>query len=209
MRRQRSVSALMRAVAPGVSRVLGVAPSGVKALSRRNAAAMPEAMTSSLAKTFNDGLAHGGTVYPVPSTGVMTYSNVDGGRINDGRYTAFKAEVISSLIPQERVFDDPVKTFAYGVEETLLLLVSRFLFLASEGCGWPAHSLHPKARGAFDSVPDPTSPARARLLAWCLFTDRGPSFPGAFRRARRSTTRNSILPSQKITSPLFFDLHAV
>uniref|UniRef100_A0A7S0X8B5 D-lactate dehydrogenase (cytochrome) n=1 Tax=Mantoniella antarctica TaxID=81844 RepID=A0A7S0X8B5_9CHLO len=88
---------------------------------------MPEAMTSSLAKTFNDGLAHGGTVYPVPSTGVMTYSNVDGGRINDGRYTAFKAEVISSLIPQERVFDDPVKTFAYGTDASFYRLLPQMV----------------------------------------------------------------------------------
>lgn len=55
-----------------------------------------------------------GTVYPVPSTGVMTYSNVDGGRINDGRYDAFKADITRSLIPEERVYTDPVKTFAYG-----------------------------------------------------------------------------------------------
>ena len=47
----------------------------------------------------------------------MKYSNVDGGRINDGRYTAFKDDVTKALrIPDERVYTDPVKTFAYGRE---------------------------------------------------------------------------------------------
>ena len=43
------------------------------------------------------------------------FRNVDGQRLEDGRYAAFMAE-ISSFIPKERQFTDPVRTFAYGTD---------------------------------------------------------------------------------------------
>jgi len=76
------------------------------------------------------GATHGGTVYPVPSTGATRYSNTDGNRINDGRYTAFKDEITSSsasLIPSERVFTDPVKTFAYGTDASFYRLLPQMV----------------------------------------------------------------------------------
>ena len=71
---------------------------------------------------------HGGTVYPVPSTGATRYSNSDGNRIDDGRYTAFKADITSSsLIPSERVYTDPVKTFAYGTDASFYRLLPQMV----------------------------------------------------------------------------------
>eukprot|EP00966_Prymnesium_polylepis_P312677 7225308-Prymnesium_polylepis.1 len=44
---------------------------------------------------------------PVASRPVQ-YANIDGARIDDGRYTAFKARV-RGLLGDERVVDDPVR----------------------------------------------------------------------------------------------------
>ena len=66
---------------------------------------------------------NGGTVYPVAlRTPVQQYANVDGGRIDDGRYTDFRADV-TKLVPQERVYTDPVKTFAYGTDASFYRLL--------------------------------------------------------------------------------------
>lgn len=109
------MSALLKAASsPGVaSWARATVGSGV-GLSRATRLTSRTAAMPAQAATTDESTHHGGTVYPVPSTGVMTYSNVDGGRINDGRYTSFKAEITKSLIPEERVYTDPVKTFAYG-----------------------------------------------------------------------------------------------
>lgn len=50
------------------------------------------------------------------------YSNVDGGRIDDGRYTAFQKDA-SSIVPMERMYTDPVKTFAYGTDASFYRLL--------------------------------------------------------------------------------------
>lgn len=55
-------------------------------------------------------------------TPVKQYNNVDGGRIDDGRYTNFRADV-TKLVPQERVYTDPVKTFAYGTDASFYRLL--------------------------------------------------------------------------------------
>lgn len=56
-----------------------------------------------------------GAVSPVSNESVEegVFKNVDGHRFDDGRYQAFQAEV-QQFIGQERVFTDPVRTFAYG-----------------------------------------------------------------------------------------------
>jgi hypothetical protein len=41
------------------------------------------------------------------------FKNVDGHRFEDGRYKAFQTE-IEQFIGQERIYTDPVRTFAYG-----------------------------------------------------------------------------------------------
>ena len=60
------------------------------------------------------------------SPGLTKYNNVDGGRIDDGRYTNFKAEV-GKLIPQERLYTDPVKTFAYGTDASFYRLLPQIV----------------------------------------------------------------------------------
>ena len=49
------------------------------------------------------------------------YQNVDGMRVDDGRYTAFKSKV-RTLLGEERVVDDPVRTFAYGTDASFYRL---------------------------------------------------------------------------------------
>jgi D-lactate dehydrogenase len=89
-----------------------------------------QAQAAMAAQTVADvpPVLHGGTVYPVPSTGQKTYTNVDGGRIDDGRYTAFKADAGSiGMIPAERMYDDPVKTFAYGTDASFYRLLPQIV----------------------------------------------------------------------------------
>ena len=115
MRRQRSVVQMLRALAPSAARPTAVR--AVVAASRGNAA---PAQASAIVDTFN---CEGGTVYPVAlRTPVKQYNNVDGGRIDDGRYTNFRADV-TKLVPQERVYTDPVKTFAYGTDASFYRLL--------------------------------------------------------------------------------------
>lgn len=49
------------------------------------------------------------------------FENVDGRRVEDGRYQAFTDE-ISSFIPKERQFTDAVRTFAYGTDASFYRL---------------------------------------------------------------------------------------
>ena len=115
MRRQRSVVQMLRALTPTAARPTVVR--AVVAASRGNAA---PAQASNIVDTVN---VNGGTVYPVAlRTPVKQYNNVDGGRIDDGRYTNFRADV-TKLVPQERVYTDPVKTFAYGTDASFYRLL--------------------------------------------------------------------------------------
>ena len=117
MRRQRGVTQLLRAVAPVASRPLVLSRAAKQA--RQAAVAAQAAATSSAPD-------HGGTVYPVNITNVTKYSNVDGGRVDDGRYTNFKADV-AKLIPEERLYTDPVKTFAYGTDASFYRLLPQIV----------------------------------------------------------------------------------
>ena len=84
----------------------------------RRAKASPAAATVSAAKD----VAVTGTVYPVKPEGNKTYANVDGQRIDDGRYTKFKKDILS-VIPEDRIYTDPVKTFAYGTDASFYRLL--------------------------------------------------------------------------------------
>jgi hypothetical protein len=59
------------------------------------------------------------------------YRNVDGYRVEDGRYAAFMAE-ISDFIPSARQFTDPVRTFAYGTDASFYRCGSSLSPLSSE-----------------------------------------------------------------------------
>ena len=60
------------------------------------------------------------------------YRNVDGERIDDGRYTRFKAEV-ANIVPEERIITDLVRKFAYGTDASFYRLVPQVIVkVASE-----------------------------------------------------------------------------
>jgi hypothetical protein len=54
------------------------------------------------------------------------FENADGKRHEDGRYARF-AEQIAAFIPKERVFTDPVRTFAYGTDASFYRLNPRMV----------------------------------------------------------------------------------
>jgi len=113
MRRSRSIALALRAALPLLQR---------PAVARRTAVAARNAAVPAAAAATSSPAPHGGTVYPVPDRGVTVYSNVDGGRIDDGRYTAFQKDA-SSIVPMERMYTDPVKTFAYGTDASFYRLL--------------------------------------------------------------------------------------
>lgn len=50
-----------------------------------------------------------------------TYANIDGQRIDDGRYQAFNADV-AAFIPSTRRLTDALRTFAYGTDASFYRL---------------------------------------------------------------------------------------
>jgi len=54
------------------------------------------------------------------------FENADGRRHEDGRYAAFQ-EQIAAFIPAERVFTDPLRTFAYGTDASFYRLNPRMV----------------------------------------------------------------------------------
>ena len=117
MRRQQSIRALLRAVAPAHP-----APRAQRnALTRAHA--VPAAATVVPSAISTD---HGGTVYPVPPSGAKVYANVDGHRIDDGRYTNFKGD-LAGIVPSERIYTDPVRVFAYGTDASFYRLLPQMV----------------------------------------------------------------------------------
>lgn len=49
------------------------------------------------------------------------YYNVDGHRVDDGRFTSF-AKDVKQFLPAARIFTDPVRTFAYGTDASFYRL---------------------------------------------------------------------------------------
>jgi len=66
----------------------------------------------------------------------MLVQNVDGKRVEDGRYARFTEE-ISAFIPKDRQFSDPVRTFAYGTDASFYRLNPKLVIKASVGVGCP------------------------------------------------------------------------
>jgi D-lactate dehydrogenase len=60
----------------------------------------------------------------VPATTPSGFRNVDGGRIEDGRYAAFMAD-LAAFVPQERIVTDSVRLFAYGTDASFYRLNPR------------------------------------------------------------------------------------
>jgi len=71
-----------------------------------------------------------GTVYGTPETklDVSEFRNVDGERLEDGRYAAFKEEAMASgAVKAANVFTDPVRTFAYGTDASFYRLIPKMV----------------------------------------------------------------------------------
>ncbi|KDD71949.1 hypothetical protein H632_c4119p0, partial [Helicosporidium sp. ATCC 50920] len=65
---------------------------------------------------------------PLPDA--RTYRNLDGHRVDDGRYAAFAADV-SSLLPSQRIITDPLRTFAYGTDASAYRLTPAMVLKVS------------------------------------------------------------------------------
>ena len=96
----------------------------LRAPGRETARAKASPAAATTVKSIDYGLA--GTVetgvYPVKPLTNKVYENADGMRVNDGRYTNFQND-IKSIIPEERIYTDPVKTFAYGTDASFYRLL--------------------------------------------------------------------------------------
>eukprot|EP00879_Flechtneria_rotunda_P005018 GHRR01005294.1.p1 GENE.GHRR01005294.1~~GHRR01005294.1.p1 ORF type:complete len:211 (+),score=33.95 GHRR01005294.1:181-813(+) len=64
-----------------------------------------------------------GAISPVSDAEIHEgmFRNIDGHRFDDGRYQAFREE-LQQFIGQERVYTDPVRTFAYGTDASFYRL---------------------------------------------------------------------------------------
>ena len=54
--------------------------------------------------------------------GEVKWENLDGRRIEDGRYAAFCSAIVASGIPQERLYTDALRTHAYGTDASFYRL---------------------------------------------------------------------------------------
>lgn len=59
-----------------------------------------------------------------------TYRNEDGARVDDGRYRAF-LDAVGEFVPAERVFQDPLRTFAYSTDASFYRLVPKAVIKVS------------------------------------------------------------------------------
>ena len=99
-----------------------VAPAGTRAKAAMPAAAtVPEQQRFVPSTVKPTAVPHAVRVEKAEPSG---YRNVDGERIDDGRYAAFQAD-IASFVPAERIITDSVRTFAYGTDASFYRLNPR------------------------------------------------------------------------------------
>lgn len=67
-----------------------------------------------------------GDLAPRRETAVQVYRNVDGERIDDGRYTRFKQDV-ARIVPEDRIITDEIRKFAYGTDASFYRLVPQLV----------------------------------------------------------------------------------
>mmetsp|Transcript_7949 Transcript_7949/g.26102 ORF Transcript_7949/g.26102 Transcript_7949/m.26102 type:complete len:1104 (-) Transcript_7949:322-3633(-) len=96
--------------------------------------ARPSRMAAEVAPEQQQQLAHGlsqqGSIYGSPSAeeAPAVFRNVDGERYEDGRYAAFREEAVATgCALKENVFEDPVRTFAYGTDASFYRLVPKMV----------------------------------------------------------------------------------
>ena len=71
-----------------------------------------------------------GSIYGQPKVepDEKIFRNVDGERHEDGRYAAFRSEALAlGAVREENVFEDPVRTFAYGTDASFYLLIPKMV----------------------------------------------------------------------------------
>ena len=69
-----------------------------------------------------------GSIYGEPQPVPTEFRNVDGERLEDGRYAAFREEAtLSGAVKPENVFTDPVRTFAYGTDASFYRLIPKMV----------------------------------------------------------------------------------
>ena len=69
-----------------------------------------------------------GSIYGEPQPVPTEFRNVDGERLEDGRYAAFREEAtLSGAVRPENVFTDPVRTFAYGTDASFYRLIPKMV----------------------------------------------------------------------------------
>lgn len=69
-----------------------------------------------------------GSIYGEKQPEVAEFRNVDGERIEDGRYAAFRDEALATgAVRDANVFEDPVRTFAYGTDASFYRLVPKMV----------------------------------------------------------------------------------
>ena len=69
-----------------------------------------------------------GSIYGEPQPVPTEFRNVDGERLEDGRYAAFREEAtLSGAVKAENVFTDPVRTFAYGTDASFYRLIPKMV----------------------------------------------------------------------------------
>lgn len=87
--------------------------------------------------------------HPPPGGPSRPQRNVDGHRFEDGRYAAFTAEV-STFLPKERQYTDPVRTLAYGTDASFYRLNPKMVLKVRTPSSLPpAHARHAPAAHGF------------------------------------------------------------
>ena len=85
---------------------------------------MPAASTGRAPSVVNERGSIYGEKQPVPKE----FRNVDGERLEDGRYARFREEAtLTGAVKPENVFTDPVRTFAYGTDASFYRLIPKMV----------------------------------------------------------------------------------
>jgi hypothetical protein len=96
-----------------------------------SAAAAPNMSNVSSQPKQEEQLEKVGSIYGEmdPVLPGQPFRNVDGERHEDGRYAAFRKEAVAcGAVKASNVFDDPVRTFAYGPDASFYRLIPKLVF---------------------------------------------------------------------------------
>ncbi|KAJ8610347.1 hypothetical protein CTAYLR_003870 [Chrysophaeum taylorii] len=111
----------------GARRFKSARPSRMAALPAAEVTAAPRRWPA--AETGAEEAVQAGSIYgETKPLEAKVFRNVDGERVEDGRYAAFREEALrTGAIKNENVFEDPVRTFAYGTDASFYRLVPKMV----------------------------------------------------------------------------------